>query len=45
MLTVPKYNNTIIYTNIMTTIEDFLVSKEINHVCIALYQESKQKMR
>ena len=44
MLTFPKYNNTITCTNIMTVIEDFLVSKEINYVCIALYQESKQKM-
>ena len=41
MLTVPKYNNIIIYTNIMTAIKDFLVSKEINYICIALYQESK----
>ena len=41
---ISKYNNIIICTNVMTTIEDFSVLKKINYICIALCQESKQKM-
>ena len=36
--TVLKCNNTILYTNTVAAIKDFVASKEINYVCIALIQ-------
>jgi len=36
--TVLRYNNTILYTNVMSIIENFVVSKKINHIYIALSQ-------
>ena len=38
MQTVLKCDNTILYTNRIATIKDFVVSKKINYVCIALSQ-------
>ena len=38
MQTVLKCDNTILYTNRMAIIGDFVVSKEINYACIALSQ-------
>jgi len=36
MQTILKCNNAISYTNIIAVIEDFIVSKEINYVYMAL---------
>ena len=38
MQTVLKYNNIILYTNIMAAIEDFVALKEINYICMASSQ-------
>ena len=38
MQTILKYNNTISCANTMVTIENFVVSKEINYVCMASSQ-------
>jgi len=35
MQTVLKYDNAIFYTNMMATMEDFVVSKKINYAYIA----------
>jgi len=38
MQTILKYDNATICTNIITTIKDFIVPKDINYACIALSQ-------
>jgi len=38
MQAILKYDNAISCTNIMAVIEDFVVSKEINYVCMASSQ-------
>ena len=38
MQIVLKYDNVILYANIMAVVEDFVVSKKINYTCIASSQ-------
>jgi len=38
MQTILKYNNIIFYTNVMATMKNFVVSKKINYVSMALSQ-------
>jgi len=43
MQTILKYDNTIFYTNIIATMENFIVSKKINYACMALSQNKFEK--
>jgi len=38
MQTVCKYDNAITYTNMIAIIENFIISKEINYICMTLSQ-------